>query len=149
MRRLTRGLSQADRAPERRYRVLQKTSRSDAATLYLMRLSSAPSLLQLSGNTSAFSGFHRIPRFEDHHTMLARFCMLLCLLTSLAHADLIGDVHLATSHNNFAQGDAALLAYRTQKGITPEYLEALSWMARGALAAHQLDQADSYAHMTV
>ena len=81
--------------------------------------------------------------------MLARFSLLFCLLTSLAHADLIADVRLATSHNNFSQGDAALLAYRTKKGITPEYLEALSWMARGALAAHQLDQADSYAHMTV
>jgi len=85
---------------------------------------------------------------QYHHEMRLRILLLL-LLTSLCYADIITDVREATSHNNFAQGDAALLAYRTQKGITPEYLEALSWMARGALAANQLDQADSYAHMTI
>ncbi|MDQ6759953.1 MAG: TlpA family protein disulfide reductase [Acidobacteriota bacterium] len=34
-------------------------------------------------------------------------------------------------------------------GITPEALEALSWQARNALAAKQLDQADQYANQTL
>ena len=33
-------------------------------------------------------------------------------------------------------------AYRASNGVTPELLEALSWMARGELAARNLDQAE-------
>jgi thiol-disulfide isomerase/thioredoxin len=85
---------------------------------------------------------------QYHRFMPARILLTLLLLTSLVHADIVNDVRQATSRNNFAAGDAALFAYRSQKGITPEYLEALSWMARGALEANQLDQADTYARMT-
>jgi thiol-disulfide isomerase/thioredoxin len=81
--------------------------------------------------------------------MRARILLTCLLLTALAHADIVNDVREALSRNNFAQGDAALFAYRSQKGITPEYLEALSWMARGAVEANQLDQADNYARMTM
>jgi thiol-disulfide isomerase/thioredoxin len=81
--------------------------------------------------------------------MPVRWFLILILLASFAQADIINDVRIATSRADFAQGDATLLAYRTQKGITPEYLEALSWMARGALAANHLDQADTYARTTV
>ena len=38
-----------------------------------------------------------------------------------------------------------LNAYRASKGTTPEALEALSWLGRGALAAKQLDKAENYA----
>jgi thiol-disulfide isomerase/thioredoxin len=41
-----------------------------------------------------------------------------------------------------------LSAYRSAKGITPEYLEAHSCMGRAALAARQLDAADEYARET-
>ena len=81
--------------------------------------------------------------------MRTRMLLTCLLLTALAHADIVNDVREALSRNNFAQGDAALFAYRSQKGITPEYLEALSWMARGALESNQFDQADNYARMTM
>jgi thiol:disulfide interchange protein len=45
-------------------------------------------------------------------------------------------------------GDRILAAYKAQRGVTPEWLEALSWMGRGALAAGQLDAAERYAHQT-
>ena len=81
--------------------------------------------------------------------MRTRILFACLLLTTLANADVVDDVREALSRGNFAQGDAALFAYRNQKGITPEYLEALSWMARGAFEANQFEQADSYARMTL
>jgi len=44
--------------------------------------------------------------------------------------------------------EAELHTYRTQRGATPEYLEALSWMARGAAANHQWESALGYATET-
>ncbi len=41
--------------------------------------------------------------------------------------------------------EAILQSYRSQKGITPEYLEALSWLARGDLMTRQFDKADANA----
>jgi thiol-disulfide isomerase/thioredoxin len=38
-----------------------------------------------------------------------------------------------------------LQKYRTEHGVTPEMLEALSWLGRGSLAAKQLDKAQAYA----
>jgi thiol-disulfide isomerase/thioredoxin len=42
---------------------------------------------------------------------------------------------------DFSEGEAILGRYRAAQGTTPEALEALSWLARGALAANRLDQA--------
>jgi thiol-disulfide isomerase/thioredoxin len=52
------------------------------------------------------------------------------------------------AQNSFAAADAEVRDYKTRNGITPEYLEALSWMARGEAAAKQWDQAASYATET-
>jgi thiol-disulfide isomerase/thioredoxin len=41
-----------------------------------------------------------------------------------------------------------LNAYRSRNGVTPEYVEAYSWMGRAALDAHQYDQAAAYAKQT-
>ena len=76
-----------------------------------------------------------------------RYTILFVLLPFL-HADVIGDVRAATAQGNFAAGDAIIQRYRADKGVTPEMLEALSWMARGALRSNQLDKADGYAHQT-
>jgi len=70
------------------------------------------------------------------------------LLAAVAWANVISDVREAVDHNNFALGDAAIQKYRAENGVTPEMLEALSWMARGALGAKQLDKADAYAKET-
>jgi thiol-disulfide isomerase/thioredoxin len=78
---------------------------------------------------------------------LHRFVILL-LLSSLAFADIVEDVRTALAQRNFAAADSELQTYRTQHGVDPEYLEALSWTAREALAANQLDRADAAAKQT-
>jgi thiol-disulfide isomerase/thioredoxin len=60
----------------------------------------------------------------------------------------VEDVRSELVQNNFSGAGAELQSYRTQQGVTPEYLEALSWMARAALASDQLDQAENYAKQT-
>ncbi|HEY7098785.1 MAG TPA: TlpA disulfide reductase family protein [Terriglobales bacterium] len=81
--------------------------------------------------------------------MRVRAFLLALLLSALCRADIISSVREAASQSNFTKADAALLDFRTRNGITPEYIEAVSWAARGALAAKQFDQADSYAAMTI
>src|SRR5690348_8130630 len=67
-------------------------------------------------------------------------------LTSLAsHGQIIGDVRDAVAQQDFAHGERYLQSYRASHGVTPEMLEALSWMARGALNSKQYDQAERYA----
>jgi cytochrome c biogenesis protein CcmG/thiol:disulfide interchange protein DsbE len=66
----------------------------------------------------------------------------------MAGADLIGDVRNQLAQNSFAAAESELRAYEAQQGVTPEYLEALSWMARGAAATKQWNQAAAYATET-
>jgi thiol-disulfide isomerase/thioredoxin len=80
--------------------------------------------------------------------MTPRLFGILVLLSSLSFAGIIEDVRTSLARNNFTAGDAELQTYRTQQGVTPEYLEALSWMARASLAANQIDRAESYATQT-
>ena len=80
--------------------------------------------------------------------MRFRYLAILLLLSSLAFADIVEDVRTALAQRNFAAADSELQTYRTQHGVDPEYLEALSWTAREALAANQLDQADAAAKQT-
>ena len=74
--------------------------------------------------------------------------IFLSIIPLLAQSDLIGDVRTQLAQNSFAAADSELNTYKTQHGITPEYLEALSWMARGAAANKQWDQAAFYATET-
>ena len=60
----------------------------------------------------------------------------------------IADVRKAIAANDFALGDKLLASYRAANGVTPDMLEALSWMGRGSLAAKQLDNAEKYARET-
>jgi thiol-disulfide isomerase/thioredoxin len=74
---------------------------------------------------------------------------LVCLaLASSASADIVSDVRGAVAQNNFSAAQSVLSAYRTQRGVTPEYVEAYSWLARGALNQKQYDQATEYAKQT-
>ena len=52
------------------------------------------------------------------------------------------------NRNSFSAAEAELRGYKAQHGVTPEYLEALSWMARGAASMRQWDQASAYASET-
>jgi thiol-disulfide isomerase/thioredoxin len=68
--------------------------------------------------------------------------MLPALFLYLALAN---DVRDLVARNDLAAAERTVKAYQKQTGSTPEYAAALSWLARGALNARQLDRADGYA----
>lgn len=74
---------------------------------------------------------------------------LLVILSSTAWAGIVEDVRFSLAQNNFSSAESELNAYKAKLGVTPEYLEALSWMARGALGTEQFSQADTYAKQTL
>jgi len=67
------------------------------------------------------------------------------LLAAAAWADVVGDVRAALAKSNFPLAVSLVQNYRAQKGVTPELIEAVSWLGRGSLAAKNLDQAEAYA----
>ena len=70
------------------------------------------------------------------------------LLGISVFATVVTDVRTAMSHGNFQLAEAMLQSYRSQRGVTPEYLEALSWLARGDLITRQFDKAEATAKET-
>jgi thiol-disulfide isomerase/thioredoxin len=76
-----------------------------------------------------------------------RFVLLTTLVTS-AWAGIVEDVRTALAENNPVAADSYLNSYRSRNGITPEYVEAYSWLARGALGSLDYKQAESYAKQT-
>ncbi len=79
-----------------------------------------------------------------------RWCGLIAIfvLSSSAWAGIVEDVRGALAQNSFQTADAELKAYQAQNGVTPEYIEAYSWMARAALNARDYNQAAAYAKQT-
>ena len=77
-----------------------------------------------------------------------RKLLILMALVTPAWAGIVDDVRTALAQNNFSVADSDLGSYRAKNGVTPEYVEAYSWMARAALGAHQYDQAAAYAKQT-
>jgi thiol-disulfide isomerase/thioredoxin len=61
---------------------------------------------------------------------------------------IIQQVRAEIAKDNFAAAARLLAAYRAGRGVTPEWLEAHSWMGRGLLAARRLDEAERYAQST-
>jgi len=80
--------------------------------------------------------------------MSFRRLAVFVLFSSLCYAGIIDDVRDSSTKNDFTQAKATLDKYKSQHGVTPEYLEASSWMARDALALKQLDMAETYARET-
>jgi thiol-disulfide isomerase/thioredoxin len=72
-------------------------------------------------------------------------CILLSVAPLRAQADLVAEIRSQLAQNDWAGADSRLRNYKAQHGVTPEYLEGLSWMARGAAAAKQWFQAVAYA----
>jgi len=60
-------------------------------------------------------------------------------------ADVIAAVRSAIASHGVEQGLKTLNTYRAARGATPEVIEAMAWLARGALAAKQFDKANEYA----
>ena len=75
------------------------------------------------------------------------FALALALI-GVASAEIIDDVRAALAQSNFSAAESELNSYRAQRGVTAEYVEAYSWMARAALDAHQYAQATAYAKQT-
>jgi thiol-disulfide isomerase/thioredoxin len=80
--------------------------------------------------------------------MVRRACVLLLAAIPLAFAGIVDDVRAALEKNNLAGAENQLRGYRARQGIDPEYLEALSWMARASLAQKQLARAEQFAKET-
>jgi thiol-disulfide isomerase/thioredoxin len=77
-----------------------------------------------------------------------RKLLVLILLVSPAWAGIVEDVRGALAQNNFAAAKAELKSYQASNDVTPEYIEAYSWMARASLNARDYDQAAAYAKQT-
>jgi thiol-disulfide isomerase/thioredoxin len=75
-------------------------------------------------------------------------CALLLVIAQNSLADLVIDTRTQLAQNSYAAAEAELRDYKARNGATPEYLEALSWLARGEAAARQWDKAASYAGET-
>jgi thiol-disulfide isomerase/thioredoxin len=74
-------------------------------------------------------------------------CLAAALVASVALAavDIVADVRAASDARNFALAEREIQSYRATAGVTPDMLEALSWLARGTLDSKQYDRADKYA----
>ncbi len=80
--------------------------------------------------------------------MKRRILGLLLLAALAAPAQLIKEVRAAIAAGDFPRGEKLIADYRGARGVTPEMLEALSWLGRGALANAQWDRAYAFADET-
>jgi thiol-disulfide isomerase/thioredoxin len=77
-----------------------------------------------------------------------RKLLIFIALVTPAWAGIVEDVRTTLAQNNFSAAEAELNSYRARNGVTPEYVEAYSWMGRAALSAREYDQAAAYARQT-
>src|ERR1700675_354548 len=66
-------------------------------------------------------------------------------LTISAAAGIVESVRASFATGSDARAIQELRAYRASLGITPEYLEALSWLARAELASRNYAPAETFA----
>ena len=78
---------------------------------------------------------------------MRRFFVISVLLVcsfDLAAANLVSGVRMKLSAGDLASGIAAVEDYKRDTGVDPEYLNAVGWLARGALLLHQPAAAQRY-----
>jgi thiol-disulfide isomerase/thioredoxin len=80
--------------------------------------------------------------------MVLRLLAALLVFSTISFAGISDDVRAALAQNNFSAAETQLQNYRGQRGATPDYVEALSWMARASLQSNKLDRAQTYALQT-
>jgi thiol-disulfide isomerase/thioredoxin len=80
--------------------------------------------------------------------MHCRKLLVLIALVTPAWAGIVQDVRMALAQNNFSAAEADLKSYQATNGVTGEYAEAYSWMARAAFDGRNYDQAAAYAKQT-
>ena len=71
--------------------------------------------------------------------------VVCCGLVYGQAAAIVPLIHTAAMAGDFGAAQKSLNLYRAAAGVTPEYLEAFSWMGRGRLNAKQLDAAEANA----
>lgn len=77
------------------------------------------------------------------------FVLAAILLTATAsRAGIVENVRFLLAQNNLTAAEAQLEAYRNQRGVDAEYLDAYSWLGRAALDQAQYDQAEEFAKQT-
>jgi thiol-disulfide isomerase/thioredoxin len=77
-----------------------------------------------------------------------RLVVLFAVSVLTSSGQVIGEVREAIAMHDFARGDRYIHNYRAKNGVTPEWLEALSWLGRGALDEKKYDRAEGYADET-
>jgi len=77
--------------------------------------------------------------------MIARLAFLLIMAAAAPAADLVREVRAAIGRGDLARAEKLVAEFRAREGVTPETLEGLSWLGRGALAAGDLETAGRYA----
>ena len=82
------------------------------------------------------------------HMLQTKLLLFALALQIAAPQALIPSVRALIAKNDFPHAEALVRDYQKAKGTTPEALEALSWLGRGALAQKQYQQADAYARET-
>jgi thiol-disulfide isomerase/thioredoxin len=78
----------------------------------------------------------------------AGLAVLLGNIALAAGGGIVADVRAASAARNFALADREIQSYRSAVGVTPDMIEALSWLARATLDDKQYDRADAYATET-
>ncbi len=74
--------------------------------------------------------------------------LFLILTVAASGSALVDNVRESIARNDLPRASEMIRSYRASKGVTPEAVEALSWMARAELAKKDLVQADKYAQET-
>jgi thiol-disulfide isomerase/thioredoxin len=70
-----------------------------------------------------------------------RLITILCLLAASVHGQIVRDVRDALNRKDWTAAEAIIQSYRDRNGVTPEMLEAFSWLGRAALADKRYDDA--------
>ena len=74
--------------------------------------------------------------------------LLAALLFQVGTGDVTAEVRRDLARHDLAAAERRVAEYRARFGAAPEAIEAVSWLARGALAEGRLDSAERYAAET-
>jgi len=109
-------------------------------------MGSGPASLQLS-EASTIQGVMAL-KTQTRAGRFAATAVLMAATALSAGAGIIDDVRVQVGQNSYSAAESELRDYRAHHGVTPEYVEAYSWVARGAAAMKQWSQAANYARET-
>jgi thiol-disulfide isomerase/thioredoxin len=81
-------------------------------------------------------------------TMCTAAGLLLSVALVLGAPNIVPDVRMRLAQNDFTGAAGQIQNYRRSFGVTPDVLEAMSWMARAELGRKNLDQAEKWSQDT-